>query len=123
MPGATRNFVFYLDGIADGYVVEQAAPPAAPACSRRSTRRPAASYPDTLLGLFVGGTQFAQTPGPIVLMPSVHLSFGTLSATYSSGQFAIDSANGRGFGSLSQRPASPAQRRRCTRSRPPSSIS
>jgi hypothetical protein len=51
--------------------------------------------------LFVGGTQFAQVPGPIVLVPSLGISFGSLSSTYSSGQFAIDTANGRGFGSLS----------------------
>lgn len=99
--GATRNFVFYLDGIADGYVIEQGSPAGSAGLLEAQYTPTAGVYSDTLPGLFVGGTQFAQVPGPIVLIPSVGLGFGTLSATYSSGQFAINSSNGRGFGSLS----------------------
>lgn len=99
--GATRNFVFYLDGIADGYVVEQGSTAGCAGLLEAQYTPTSGVYSDTLPGLFVGGTQFAQAPGPIVLIPSVDLSFGSFSATYSSGQFAIDSANGGGFGSLS----------------------
>jgi len=99
--GATRNFVFYLDGIADGYVVEQGSTAGCAGLLEAQYTPTGGVYSDTLPGLFVGGTQFAQAPGPIVLIPSVDLSFGSFSATYSSGQFAIDSANGGGFGSLS----------------------
>jgi hypothetical protein len=98
--GATRSFVFYLDGIADGYVIEPASAAGSTGLLEAQYTPTSGAYSDTLPGLFVGGTQFAQVPGPIVLVPSVELSFGTLSATYSSGQFAIDSTNGRGFGSL-----------------------
>jgi len=98
--GATRSFVFYLDGIADGYVIEPASPAGSTGLLEAQYTPTSGAYSDTLPGLFVGGTQFAQVPGPIVLVPSTELSFGTLSATYSSGQFAIDSTNGRGFGSL-----------------------
>ena len=98
--GATRSFVFYLDGIADGYVIEPASPAGSTGLLEAQYTPTSGAYSDTLQGLFVGGTQFAQVPGPIVLVPSTELSFGTLSATYSSGQFAIDSTNGRGFGSL-----------------------
>jgi hypothetical protein len=93
--------VFYLDGIADGYIVEPGSPAGGAGLMEAQYTPTGGGYADTLPGLFVGGTQFAQVPGPIVLIPSVGLSFGTFSATYSSGQFAINSANGRGFGSLS----------------------
>ena len=92
--------MFYLDGIADGYVIEPASPAGSTGLLEAQYTPTSGAYSDTLQGLFVGGTQFAQVPGPIVLVPSTELSFGTLSATYSSGQFAIDSTNGRGFGSL-----------------------
>jgi hypothetical protein len=100
--GATRNFVFYLDAIDDGYLVEVGSPAGSTGLLEAQYTPTGGVYPDTLSGLFVGGTQFAQTPGPIVLIPGIGLSFGVLSSTYSSGLFAIDSTNGRGFGSLSQ---------------------
>lgn len=101
-PGVSRNFVFYLDGIADGYVVEQGSTAGSAGLLEAQYVPAGGSYPDTLPGLFVGATQFASVPGPIVLIPGVSISFGNLSATYSSGLFAIDSTTGRGFGSLSQ---------------------
>ena len=101
-PGVARNFVFYLDGIADGYVVEQGTDSGNAGLLEAQYTPPSDSYPDTLLGFFVAGTQFAQTPGPIGLVPSYTLSFGTLSGTYSSGQFDVDIANGRGFGTIAQ---------------------
>jgi hypothetical protein len=100
--GVTRSFVLYLDGIGDGYVVEQGSTAGSTGLLEAQYVPAGGSYPDTLPGLFVGGTQFAIVPGPIVLIPGVDMSFGDLSSTYSSGQFAIDSTTGRGFGSLSQ---------------------
>jgi hypothetical protein len=100
--GITRNFVFYLDGIADGYVVEQGSSSGNAGLLEAQYTPIGGSYPDTLQGFFVAGTQFAQTPGPISLVPSFTLSFGTLSGTYSSGQFNLDPATGRGFGTITQ---------------------
>ncbi|HEY4972534.1 MAG TPA: hypothetical protein VII41_02935, partial [Steroidobacteraceae bacterium] len=100
--GATRQFVFYLDALEDGYLLEVGSPAGSTGLLEAQYAPTGGVYSDTLSGLFVGGTQFAQTPGPIVLIPGIGLSFGVLSATYSSGLFAIDTTNGRGFGSLSQ---------------------
>jgi hypothetical protein len=100
--GTTRNLVYYLDGIGSGYVLEHGSPAGSAGLLEAQYTPPAGVYPDTLPGLFVGGTQYPQTPGPIVLVPGLGLSFGVLSSTYSSGLFAIDTSNGRGFGSLSQ---------------------
>jgi hypothetical protein len=94
--------VFYLDGIADGYVLEIGSPAASTGLLEAQYTPAGGVYLDTLAGQFVGGTQFAQTAGPIVLLPSISLSFGVLSSTYSSGQFAIDGSIGRGFGTLTQ---------------------
>jgi hypothetical protein len=96
----TRNFVLYLDGIGDGYVIELGSPSGNAGVLEAQYLPAGGIYPDTLLGYFVGGSQFVQSPGPIVLVPTVTLAFGVLSSTYTSGQFAIDPSNGRGFGSM-----------------------
>jgi hypothetical protein len=102
-PGiATRQFAFYLDGVADGYVVETGSASGNAGMLEAQYTPTDGVYPDTLPGFFVGGTQYAQTPGPIVLTPEIGLSFGVLSSTYTNGQFAVDGSNGRGFGSLSE---------------------
>jgi hypothetical protein len=100
--GVTRSFVLYLDGIADGYVVEKDSPAGSTGLLEAQYVPTGGSFSDTLPGLFVGGTQFAMVPGPIVLIPGANISFGNLSSTYSNGLFAIDAATGRGFGSMSQ---------------------
>ena len=107
-PGATtRNFVVYLDGVADGYVVETGSGSGNAGLLEAQYTPSGGVYSDTLPGLFVGGTQYAQTPGPITLTPEIGLNFGMLSSTYTSGQFAIDATMGRGFGSLTQTGISP----------------
>ncbi|MGA2860734.1 MAG: putative Ig domain-containing protein [Steroidobacteraceae bacterium] len=107
-PGATtRNFVVYLDGVADGYVVETGSGSGNAGLLEAQYTPSGGVYPDTLPGLFVGGTQYAQTPGPITLTPEIGLNFGMLSSNYTSGQFAIDATMGRGFGSLTQTGLSP----------------
>jgi hypothetical protein len=100
--GVTRSFVFYLDGVADGYVLEPGSPAGSTGLLEAQYMPTGGVYLDTLPGNFVGGTQFAQTPGPIVLIPSLSFSFGVLSSTYSSGQFGVDGTIGRGFGTLTQ---------------------
>jgi hypothetical protein len=102
LQGSTRNFVFYLDGVANGYVVEPGSNSGNAGVLEAQYTPAGGVYADTLSGTFVGGTQFAQAPGPITLVPTISLSFGVLSSTYTSGLFAIDTASGRGFGSLSQ---------------------
>ena len=92
--------MFYLDGIADGYVVEIGSPAGNGGLLEAQYMPAGGVFLDTLQGIFVGGTQFAQVPGPIVLIPGLTLNFGLLSSTYSSGQFGVDSTIGRGFGTL-----------------------
>ncbi|MFI4869287.1 MAG: beta strand repeat-containing protein [Steroidobacterales bacterium] len=99
---ATRNFVFYLDGAADGYVLEQGTASGSAGLLEAQYVPSGGLYPDTLPGFFVMGTQYAQTAGPIVLTATIGLSFGALSSNYTTGQFAIDTSIGRGFGSVSQ---------------------
>ena len=84
--------MFYLDGVANGYVIELGTGSGNAGLLEAQYTPPGGTYPDTLLGFFVAGTQFAQTAGPISLVPSYTLSFGTLSGTYSSGQFDVDTA-------------------------------
>ncbi len=98
----TRNFVFYLDGLADGYVVETGSGSGNAGLLEAQYTPTGGVYPDTLPGLFVGGTQYAQAPGPIILASQFSLSYGELSSNYTSGQFGVDPTSGRGFGSLTE---------------------
>ncbi|HXO56169.1 MAG TPA: hypothetical protein VN866_06420, partial [Mycobacterium sp.] len=98
----TRNFAFYLDGIANGYVVETGRGSGNAGFLEAQYTPTGGVYSDTLPGLFVGGTQYAQTPGPIILASQMSLSFGQISSNYTSGQFGVDPTSGRGFGSLSE---------------------
>lgn len=94
----TRNFVFYLDGVSNGYLLEQGSSSGNSGLLELQVP-PAGGFTDTLNGAFVGGTQFAMANGPIALQALMALSYGTLSSNYESGRFAIDST-GRGFGTV-----------------------
>lgn len=94
----TRNFVFYLDGVSNGYLLEQGSSSGNSGLLELQVP-PAGGFTDTLNGAFVGGTQFAMANGPITLESLMELSYGTLSSNYQSGTFAIDST-GRGFGEV-----------------------
>lgn len=93
----TRNFVLYLDGAANGYVVEKGSSVGSAGLLEAQVVGP---YPNTLPGLFVNGTQFAQDVAPMLLLPSVNISAGSLSASNGSGFFAMDPATGRGIGTF-----------------------
>src|SRR6185437_5040794 len=91
-----RNFVFYLDGVSNGYLLEQGSGAGSSGLLELQVP-PAGGFTDTLAGDFVSGTQYAMSNGPIVLQPLAELTYGSLSSSAQSGSFAIDST-GRGFG-------------------------
>lgn len=95
---ATRHFVGYLDGAANGYLLETGGSHGSAGLLEAQVAGP---YSSTIPGLFVSGTQFPQDPGPIVLLPAVHLAAGTFSASQGNGFYALDTATGRGIGTLS----------------------
>jgi hypothetical protein len=103
-----RSFVLYFDGVADGYIVEQGSG-YGNAGLLEAQQVPAAGFPQTLpggygvgSGAFVSGTQFAQSPGPVVLVPQLSLNYGQLNSAYTNGAFSIDPTTGRGLGTLTQ---------------------
>lgn len=93
-----RNFVFYLDGVSNGYLLEQGSSSGNSGLLELQVP-PAGGFTDTLAGEFVAGTQFAAANGPITLQSLMELTYGSLSGNYESGSFAIDST-GRGFGTV-----------------------
>jgi hypothetical protein len=106
--GGLRSFVLYFDGVADGYILEQGGA-YGNAGLLEAQQVPAAGFPQTLpggyglgTGDFISGTQFPQSPGPVVLVPQISFSYGQLTSAYTNGQFAIDPNSGRGLGSLTQ---------------------
>ena len=94
----TRQFVGYLDGVSNGYLLEAAGNHGAVGLLEAQVAGP---YNSTIPGLFIGGTQFAQDAGPMVLLPAVHFSAGSFSASQGSGYYAMDAASGRGLGTIS----------------------
>jgi hypothetical protein len=96
--GAARSFALYLDGTANGYVVEKNSATGSAGLLEAQTAGP---FANTLPGLFVLGTQYPQSLAPITLAPLLSFSGGVLSGNYVSGYYALDSATGRGVGTLS----------------------
>jgi len=103
--GVTRSFVLYLDGPANGYVVEKGSSVGSAGLLEAQAAGP---YVNTLPGLFVSGTQFAQDVAPMLLLPSVHVAAGALSSPNATGFFAIDAATGRGIGTYTASGSLPA---------------
>jgi hypothetical protein len=95
--GVTRSFALYLDGPANGYVVEKGSSFGSAGLLEAQVPGP---YTNTLPGLFVSGTQFAQDVAPMLLLPSVHIASGAVSSSNGSGFYAIDPATGRGVGTF-----------------------
>ena len=95
--GTTRSFVLYLSVPSGGYVIESGS-----TSGNAGIFEPQAPGPfsTSVPGLFVSGMQFPEDAAPIVLMPSVHMTEGAFTAAYANGYFIMDSATGRGVGSL-----------------------
>ncbi len=98
LSGTSRSFVLYLDGTANGYVVEKASATGSAGLLEAQSAGP---FDTGLPGLFVYGTQYAQSAGPITLAPILTFSGGVLSGNYVSGYYSLDAATGRGTGTLS----------------------
>jgi hypothetical protein len=95
---STRSFALYLDGTANGYVVEKNS---VTGNAGLLEAQAAAPFSNVLPGLFVFGTQYAQSPGPMTLAPLINFSGGVMSGNYVSGYYALDTATGHGVGTLS----------------------
>jgi hypothetical protein len=92
---SARHFVVYLDSAANGYVLEQGS-----AVGNSGILEPQAAGPftSTVPGFFVSGTQYPEDVAPMVLMPSVSIANGVISASAGTGYFALDTATGRSIG-------------------------
>lgn len=95
----TRSFVLYLDSAANGYVVEtdNANDDNNAGLLEAQT---GSAFSNTLAGLFISGTQWPVSPGPISTLPSVVITNGIMSSTYGTGYFYVDADTGRGAGSF-----------------------
>lgn len=98
--GTTRSFVFYLDGVSDGYILEPASSSGNVGLLEAQTMPASGTFPDTYDADFVASTQWPQSDGPVTLQPLMNLEFGTLSSNSENGTFAIDPKSGRGFGTV-----------------------
>jgi hypothetical protein len=116
------NLVFYLDGTSDGYLVQQNAISGTDAVIEGQAAAngntaltdgsgglleaqypmPAAGFPSSFPGYFVGGTQFSMAAGPITLNPLATLAFGSLSSNFTNATFYINAGTGHGLGTLTQ---------------------
>jgi len=97
--GTTHQFVAYLDGPSNGYLLEVGGTSGSAGLLEAQSPGPfSASIP----GLFVSGTQFGEDAGPMVLLPAVSLSAaGQFSSTYATGSYSLDTVAGHGLGTLS----------------------
>ncbi len=98
--GGTSSFVFYLDGSADGYILQTSDHSGNAGLLEAQAPPPAGGYSPTLVGTFVGGTQYPQAAGPISLLSLVYLDYGSLSSAYTNGTFSVDPNTGRGFAQI-----------------------
>jgi putative Ig domain-containing protein len=104
----TLSFTFYLDGIADGYIVEQTGVAGSAGFLEAQFQGPypippaQGTFPDTLPDNFAGYTAYPQSHGPIGLETALTLNYGALSSSETNGSFAIDPTTGRGLGSLTE---------------------
>jgi hypothetical protein len=102
------SFAVYLDGIADGYIVEQTGTAGNAGFLEAQFQGPypiapaQGVFPDTLPDNFVGYTAYPQSHGPIGLEPAMTLNYGALSSSETNGSFAIDPNLGRGIGSITE---------------------
>lgn len=95
--GASRSFALYLDGTSNGYVVEKGSTNGSAGLLEAQSAGP---FDTGLPGIFVFGTQYAQSPGPMTLAPIIAFSSGVMSGSYVTGYYSLDGATGRGTGTL-----------------------
>ncbi|MFO1399878.1 MAG: putative Ig domain-containing protein [Steroidobacteraceae bacterium] len=96
--GATRSLALYLDGAANGYVVEKGS---ATGNAGLLEAQSAGPFDAALPGIFVFGTQYGQSPGPMTLAPIISFSSGIMSGSYVTGYYSLSASSGRGTGTLS----------------------
>lgn len=96
----TNSLVFYLDGAANGYILQTGSGSGNSGLLEAQAAAPAGGYTPTLAGTFVGGTQYPQAAGPIALVSLVYLDYGSLSSAYTNGTFSVDPNTGRGFAQI-----------------------
>ncbi len=94
----TRSFVFYVNGVSEGYILEPASTAGSVGMLEAQSQPAGGTFTDTYNADFVGDTQWSQSNGPVALEPIMNVEFGSLSSTYENGNFAINPASGRGFG-------------------------
>jgi hypothetical protein len=105
---SARSFAFYLDGTADGYIVEHGSPAGSAGFLEAQFQGPyeyansAGPFPATLPNGFVSITAYPQSPGPITLNALLDLNFDALSSNFVNGSFAIDPTSGRGLGNVTE---------------------
>ena len=95
---ATRQFALYLDGVANGYVIEHGSTVGSAGLLEAQSAGP---FSNTVPGFFVSGTQFPQDVAPMLLLPSVNFANGGLSSTAGNGFYSLDSVTGRAIGTIS----------------------
>jgi hypothetical protein len=93
----SRSFVLYLDSPDNGYVVELNSPQGSAGLLEAQVAGP---FSGTLPGVFVYGTQFAQDPGPVTLLPLVTIASDVISSGSgtATGNVGLDPATSRGIG-------------------------
>ena len=94
---ATRQFALYLDGVANGYVIEHGSAVGSAGLLEAQSAGP---FTNSVPGFFVSGTQFPQDVAPMVLLPAVNLASGSLTASNASGFYTLDALTGRALGTI-----------------------
>jgi hypothetical protein len=94
---ATRQFAIYLDGAANGYVVEHSGSAGSAGLLESQAPGP---FSSSVPGFFVSGTQYPQDVAPLVLLPSVNIANGSFSASSANGYYVLDPVTGRSLGTI-----------------------
>jgi hypothetical protein len=94
---ATRQFAIYLDGTANGYVVEHGGSAGSAGLLEAQAAGP---FTSSVPGFFVSGTQYPMDVAPMVLLPSVNIANGSFSSSNASGFYVLNTVTGRSLGSI-----------------------
>jgi hypothetical protein len=95
--GVSHQLIGYLDGPANGYVIERNSSVGTAGLLEAQVAGP---FDRTIPGLFVSGTQSPQSSAPVVLLPAVYVSSGSIASSSATGYAAIDTTIGRGLGTI-----------------------